>query len=137
MRLISLKETTSCEYHGFMRHKCTENFFAARKKDEVRPRYVEMLFFHLESRLEKNKYYSVRAFARDMEMDMGHLSRIFSGIRIPRKGTAKRICDRLNFTTAETKEFLLSVKLCRDDRTDRRVKLMIEEEAKGKETTSL
>ena len=57
---------------------------------------VRILLLELLKRLRNNPKYSLRAFARDLGLDSGHLRRILSGERKIRKTTARTICDRLN-----------------------------------------
>lgn len=95
-----------------MKHKYTDLFLKElgnRISASPAPTYVTILWAEFQKRLEKNERYSLRAFARDLDMDLGHLSRIFSGLRVPRLQTAIELATKLQLLETERKIFLDSI----------------------------
>lgn len=60
-------------------------------------------------RSRENQRYSLRAFARDLEMEPAQLSRVFQGKQKISSGKARNIADRIFDTEAEKEEFVLLV----------------------------
>ncbi|MEK2644705.1 TIGR02147 family protein [Bdellovibrio sp. BCCA] len=65
------------------------------------------LFLHeiLDSRKKRNSQYSLRAFARDLEISPGRLSDFLSGRRIPGKRLSARMIMALKMTEDESAKF--------------------------------
>jgi uncharacterized protein (TIGR02147 family) len=73
------------------------------------PFYKSYLQNELSRRCERNPRYSVRAFARALDINDGALSQILSGKRIPAYRTAQRIIRALGLTPEEEQSFLASL----------------------------
>jgi uncharacterized protein (TIGR02147 family) len=73
------------------------------------PFYKSYLQSELSRRCERNPRYSVRAFARALDINDGALSQILSGKRIPAYRTAVRIIRALDLTPEEEQSFLGSL----------------------------
>jgi uncharacterized protein (TIGR02147 family) len=73
------------------------------------PFYKSYLQSELSRRCERNPRYSVRAFARALDINDGALSQILSGKRIPAYRTALRIIRSLGLTPEEEQNFLGSL----------------------------
>jgi len=73
------------------------------------PFYKSYLQGELSRRCERNPRYSVRAFARALDINDGALSQILSGKRIPAYRTAVRIIRALGLTPDEEQNFLASL----------------------------
>src|SRR4051812_6761749 len=73
------------------------------------PFYKSYLQNELSRRCERNPRYSVRAFARALDINDGALSQILSGKRIPAYRTAQRIIRALGLTPEEEQGFLGSL----------------------------
>lgn len=78
-------------------------------KTLVTPKYREILNEELASRTERNNRYSVRSFARSLNMDSGALSQILSGKRIPSVKVANKLVERLGLSPEEKVNFLNSL----------------------------
>lgn len=59
---------------------------------------VEILDLELKRRMETNPSYSLRAFAKSLDIESGYLSRILSGKRTPGKKTAEKILSSLDLS---------------------------------------
>ncbi|MGE3973983.1 MAG: TIGR02147 family protein [Bdellovibrionales bacterium] len=68
-----------------------------------------MLNEELISRTERNSRYSVRSFARSLNLDSGALSQILSGKRIPSVKVAAKLIERLGLSPDEKATFLSSL----------------------------
>src|SRR5277367_6337903 len=73
------------------------------------PFYKSYLQSELSRRCERNPRYSVRAFARALDINDGALSQILSGKRVPAYRTAQRIIRSLGLTPEEEQNFLGSL----------------------------
>lgn len=62
---------------------------------------MQILSKEFEGRKSKNKNYSLRAFARLLEMDPSSLSKILKGLRIPSLKAATKISHKLNLPEEE------------------------------------
>lgn len=95
-----------------MKHKCTDTFHKAFydiSTTRKHSNHVLILMREFEKRMEKNSRYSLRAFARDLDLNLGHLSRVFRGERVPRRKTAVSICERLGLSQEDKVLFMESV----------------------------
>lgn len=72
--------------------------------------YVELLGREYEKRRSKNSHYSLRSFARDIEIPPSLLSEVFNEKKGISLETAKAIISKLNFSDYEKKLFSLSVR---------------------------
>jgi len=63
----------------------------------------------LADRCERNARYSVRSFAKALDIDIGALSRILAGKQIPSFKVAQKILTRLNLSPEEQNQFMDSV----------------------------
>jgi uncharacterized protein (TIGR02147 family) len=68
--------------------------------------YRELLANELEKRLAKNPQYSVRAFARDLDISKTHLAEILRGKNQLSVELADKFTKKLNFDRAEAENFL-------------------------------
>lgn len=73
------------------------------------PHYKTFLATALAAKRQKNGRYSLRAFARFLDIDAGVLSRIMTGKRPPALDTAERLISALKLTRDERRMFLESV----------------------------
>lgn len=73
------------------------------------PFYKAYLQDELARRCERNPRYSVRAFARALDINDGALSQILSGKRVPAFKTAQRIIKALALAPDEEHEFIASL----------------------------
>lgn len=71
--------------------------------------YLQLLRNNLQERTKHNSQYSLRAFARFLELDPGELSRILSGQRAPSLKAASQIADKLRMENDTVREFFLSI----------------------------
>src|SRR5262245_18163135 len=60
-------------------------------------------------KLQSRPGYSLRAFARSLEVDASALSRILSGKQVPSPKLARKLTSKLAFTPAEQKLFFQSL----------------------------
>ncbi len=73
------------------------------------PLYLEILNREFSSRRSRNRRYSLRAFARFLQIDPGVLSMILAEKRIPSKQFSQRIPKFLHLSSEEARAFLLSI----------------------------
>lgn len=71
--------------------------------------YQDIIKRELAERLSKNARYSLRAFAKSLEMDAGDLSRILNGTKNLTPDLSKKILSQLSLNTKETQNFLFSM----------------------------
>ena len=71
--------------------------------------YQKRLKEELANRCERNPRYSVRAFARALQIDAGALSRILAGKQVPSYKLSKQLMDALDMNQAEQRLFLSSL----------------------------
>jgi uncharacterized protein (TIGR02147 family) len=71
--------------------------------------YRERIQEELARRYEKNPRYSIRAFARSMDLDPTALSRVIAGKQIPSLKLAEKILGHLDLSPAERGRFLASL----------------------------
>ncbi len=94
-----------------MVHKSTKRFVYSTTEFMNRenvPDGVRKIWESYLRKLESNAGYSIRAFARDLGVDMGHLTRVLTGKRRMRPSTAHRIKDRLGITGPAGLDFVRS-----------------------------
>ncbi len=89
---------------------------------EKEPAYKIQLAEELHRRCTKNARYSIRAFARALNLDPGALSRILSGKQIPSFHVAEKILSNLDFTPNERAIFLDSLNEVQKKRPLKRVR---------------
>lgn len=65
----------------------------------------------LEKRIFRNSNYSMRAFARDLEIPVSKLSEMLNGKQRLSRSYAKKIAEKLKLSAAQEKVFLASVEL--------------------------
>ena len=75
--------------------------------------YIDILNQEYQKKVSSNKYYSIRAFARDIGINPGNLSQIMNGKRPLGENWAQKICDLLQLSENRKGEFLNSAKLSR------------------------
>jgi len=73
------------------------------------PAYLEILNKEYLKKNKKNELYSIRAFAKSLDIDSGALSQILSGKRIVSYKTAMKICQHLQLGQLERRRFLYSL----------------------------
>lgn len=96
-----------------MHHKKTTNFLSRIQMETGNsdiPPCITILCREFERRIARNNNYSVRAFARDLGLNPGHLSRIIVRKRTMRYETAEVLCERMGLAGDEKKEFLKSAR---------------------------
>src|SRR5258708_1981839 len=71
--------------------------------------YRSVLKSELETRCSRNPRYSLRAFARDLELSAPRLSGVLSGKFGLSRDAAEKIAQRLNYSKEETARFCDSV----------------------------
>ena len=71
--------------------------------------YRKILSEELERRIEKNPAYSLRAFAKSLEVDVGTLSRTLSSKQDLALATAKKVSTKLELGEYDRELFLRSV----------------------------
>lgn len=74
--------------------------------------YLQILQREFEKKKEKNPRYSLRVFARHLDIDHSTLSQIFSRKRGLSENLAKKIASNLTLTHHEKQKFLTSVDTC-------------------------
>lgn len=73
------------------------------------PFYALILRNELAKRMAKNQQYSLRSFARSLEIDAGTLSKIISGKRLPSFKLAKKILLKISLPVQDQELFLISI----------------------------
>lgn len=71
--------------------------------------YRKRLQSLLAERCDRNPRYSVRAFARALDIDVGTLSRVLSGKQIPSFKLSQRLTSGMDLTAEEERKFIASV----------------------------
>jgi transcriptional regulator with XRE-family HTH domain len=71
--------------------------------------YIEALSFAFEQKKLKNQQFSLRAFARDLDINSGTLSRILKGERIPSMTLGRQLALSLKLSERECDLFLNSL----------------------------
>ncbi len=74
--------------------------------EKVTPHYREFLEREYQARLRRNPGYSLRAFARDLGMQVSKLSEALRGIRGISRTTAVKIAKRMRLSPQESEVFL-------------------------------
>jgi uncharacterized protein (TIGR02147 family) len=72
--------------------------------------YVDILIQKLEERSRKNRSYSLRAFARDLEISAPRLSQILSKKKGLSEKSAEKLISKLGLSSREAECFILSAK---------------------------
>lgn len=72
--------------------------------------YIRVLKEQLEFRVAKNTHYSLRAYARDLEINASRLSEILNNKKGLSEDAAQKIAHKLGLTQKETELFILSAK---------------------------
>ncbi len=75
---------------------------------DIAAEYRLILKSKLESRKIKNKRYSLRAFARDLDIDASYLAKINSGKVLLSVDLAAQIANKLNLSQDKYTQFILS-----------------------------
>lgn len=70
--------------------------------------YKERLFHELEDRKQRRPQYSLRSFAKFLDISPAHLSKVLSGQKNLSKKMANKIAERLSLNPMETREFVSS-----------------------------
>lgn len=83
--------------------------------------YIRCLTGELARRCEKNKSYSLRAFAKSCNVSPAALSQLISGKRVPSYKMAQKIMDHLGLPPTEREEFLSSLAKKHQKRTLQRL----------------
>ncbi len=73
------------------------------------PYFIDILKNELSLRQSKNPKYSLRSFAKFINIDPSTLSRILSGQKIPSQEQSLKIISKLKLTTAQKRQFLKSI----------------------------
>ena len=80
--------------------------------ETIKPKYQEMLLEEYESRCKRNPAYSLRAYARDLNLSPTSLSLILKGKQGLSSFKAKNISDKIGFSEPESQLFCTSVQSC-------------------------
>ncbi len=96
--------------------------------------YRDCLKAELDRRLRHNPRYSMRSFARAIEMDVGALSRVLAKKQTISLKTARKVADRLNLNPSEKEYFLLSVV---EDRKSESVSKVVRSEGRAMQPNPL
>ncbi len=102
-------------------------------------RYRDLLKEELAVRCERNQKYSLRAFARDLEVDPAALSRVLNGKQDFSYSSARIIADRL-FNSSRRKELFLNLfeySATKSEKTRRNLLVKIQSLAKQEPSISL
>ncbi len=75
----------------------------------MEPNYREILKKEFSRRTERNSFYSLRAFARDLEVSPSRLSEAINGVRGISLDFAKKVCLKIGLDKQWTEIFLTSV----------------------------
>ncbi len=94
--------------------------------------YQEILKEHLLQKKKNNKSYSLRAFARDLNLNNGVLSQFFSLKRIPSLKQGILIANSLNLNDREQKEFIQSIVKIKQEKDFKKNNFLIERISKIK-----
>lgn len=94
----------------------------------MEPIYRKILKNELNRRIEKNSFYSLRAFARDLKVSPSRLSEAINGVRGISLDFAKNVCQKINLDKKWTDIFLTSVTATHA--RSRKIKLMAQEKLK-------
>ncbi len=70
--------------------------------------FIDSLKHSLEQRTKHNPSYSLRAFARDLNVDASNMSKMISGKLKPQKETQKRLLLKLGYSVEEIKKIIAS-----------------------------
>ncbi len=73
------------------------------------PHFAEIMKREFSRRVEKNPAYSLRSFARALQISSTTLSLIFSGSRVPSVQVTERLVSALSLSPKEESEFLASL----------------------------
>jgi uncharacterized protein (TIGR02147 family) len=73
------------------------------------PYYIDVLNYAFEQKKLRNQQFSLRAFARDLEINSGTLSRILKGERIPSMNLGRQLVISLKLDESECDLFLNSL----------------------------
>ncbi len=71
--------------------------------------YQDHLKRELSDRLNRNRRYSLRTFAKFLDIDAGDLSRILNGSKVLTPDLAKKILQKIPLSSTENQEFLFSM----------------------------
>ena len=86
-------------------------FIFRRVEKTATPHYRQFLEREFQTRLRKNQSYSLRAFARDIEIQPSKLSEVLRGLRGLSKKTAQNVAKNIKLSNQETDIFLNLVDL--------------------------
>ncbi|BBM83651.1 hypothetical protein [Candidatus Uabimicrobium amorphum] len=73
------------------------------------PFYVEYLCNELQDRVARNPQYSLRAFAKFLDIDASFLSKVMSRKKVLSLKKVDEIVEKLRLTEEERKKFILSI----------------------------
>ena len=88
--------------------------------------YQQILKEHLSQKKKNNKSYSLRAFARDLQLNNGVLSQFFSVKRIPSLRQGIQIAKSLKLNVREQNEFIQSIAKVKHEKDLNKTKLLID-----------
>jgi uncharacterized protein (TIGR02147 family) len=80
--------------------------------------YILTLKTYLTRKQDKNPLYSMRAFARDLNVSPGSISQILNGFKTPSIPLAVKMSSALNFKRIEQQQFVKSVALALAEKED-------------------
>ncbi len=78
-------------------------------KQNENQQYREILFQHFEKKKIRNSRYSLRAFARDLEVPVSRLSDVFTGKKSPSMPMATHMAAKMRLGSLQTDLFITSV----------------------------
>src|SRR4051812_3095043 len=89
------------------------------------PFYRLSLRSELARRCESNPRYSLRAYARSLQVDAGTLSRLIAGKQIPTEKMARRLLDGLELEPEERARFLATIGTQLGEKSARRARVLL------------
>jgi len=69
-------------------------------------KYQDVILYHFEFRKKRNAKYSLRAFARDLNIQVSQLSRVLAGKQDLSAATARTVCDAIYTKRIERRAFM-------------------------------
>lgn len=83
--------------------------------------YRDILFQQFEKKKIRNARYSLRAFARDLDVPVSRLSDVFSGKKNPSLPMANHLAEKLGLSLLQKELFVASVEVAKEKTIDGRV----------------
>ena len=84
---------------------------------DVSHQYREILFQQFEKKKNRNARYSLRAFARDLDVPVSRLSDVFTGKKSPSLPMANHLAEKLGLSSLQRELFVASVEVAKEKTT--------------------